>query len=174
MTITTTTIDNPAAPSARPTAAAAGPPAGGFSLDDKAAPAVTDLLTPASIRLTKIRLSADQLAILQHGPQLDPAQQAAWAAGEARQATTRAYALVKDAQTGKVLGGVFPGVANVSSAGIADDPRLQQGSPAEQTKALVQDIQRAIGKAVTIQYFSPNDPNAPTFNTYGSLPRSTT
>ena len=124
--------------------------------------------------LPTVRLTADQLAILQHGAQPDPAQQAALAAGDERQATTRAYALIKDAQTGQVIGGVFPGVANVSAADIGQDPRLQQGGPAEQTQALAEDIQKAIGKGVTIQYFSPNDTNAPTFDTYWSLPRSTT
>ncbi len=124
----------------------------------------TSALTPVSgAMLPRVQLPADQLAMLQSGAGFkapDPAKTAA-------QMSTRASALVRDAQTGQILGGVWPHVAAVSGPDIAADPRLSDGSnETALAQALAQDIQQATGKAVTIQYFQPGDANAPTFAAY--------
>lgn len=145
----------------QPKVATTGASTTSFAVGDIEAPGGAPALTPVSVAgLPTVRLSADQLAMMQNGPRPpDPVKTAA-------EMNTPAYALVKDAQTGQVLGGVWPGVANVSAAPIAPDSRLSAGSPADQTQALAEDIQRAIGKAVTVQYFQPGDPNAPTFGSH--------
>lgn len=127
-------------------------------------------LTPVSgTMLPRVQLPADQLAMLQSGAGFkapDPAK-------TAEQNSTRASALVRDARTGQILGGVWPNVASISAVTdpiIADDQRFTNApSPADQARFLAQDIQQATGRDVTIQYFQPGDPNAPTFGTNGVL-----
>jgi hypothetical protein len=125
-------------------------------------------LTPLSgAMLPRVQLPADQLAMLQSGAAFkapDPAKTEA-------EMNTPASAVVRDASTGEILGGVWPNVATVSAPTIAADPRLSSASnSAQQAQYLAQDIQQATGRAVTIQYFQPGDPNAPTFgsNVLGS------
>lgn len=132
---------------------------------DAAKPATTSSLSPVSAgALPAVRLTAEQLAMVQEGIRPpDPAQTAA-------EMNTRASALIRDAQTGQVLGGVWPGVAAVSAPAIEPDSRLSSASAADQVRYLAQDIEKATGKDVTIQYFGSSDPNAPTFgsNVIGS------
>lgn len=128
------------------------------------------LLAPVSgTMLPRVQLPADQLAMLQSGAGLkapDPAKTAA-------QNSTRASALVRDAKTGQILAGVWPNVASISAVTdpiIADDQRLTSDrNPADEARFLAQDIQQATGRDVTVQYFQPGDPNAPTFGTNGVL-----
>ena len=130
---------------------------------------VASALTPVSgAMLPRVRLPADQLAMLQSGAAFkapDPAKTAA-------QNSTRASALIRDAKTGQILAGVWPNVADISAVTdpiIANDQRLSSADPADQARFLAHDIQQATGRAVTIQYFQPGDPNAPTFGTNGVL-----
>jgi len=90
----------------------------------------------------------------------DPAKTAA-------QDNDRAYSVARDAATGKILGGVWPDAGIVSSGDIAADDRL--GQTEDWTKVsqyLAGDIEQASGRSVTIQYFKPGDPNAPTFGSH--------
>ena len=137
--------------------AAAGATTTGYIGADAAMPAASSLTAISSAGLPTVRLTADQLAAVQEGIKPpDPAKAQA-------EANTPAYALIKDAQTGKVLGGVWPGVATIAASGSASDSRLAGASPAEQAQYLAQDIAQATGAGVTIQYFQPGDPAAPTF-----------
>jgi hypothetical protein len=136
-----------------------------FSLSGIETPALTSSLAPVSATtLPAVQMTADQLAMAQDGIQPpDPTKTAA-------EMNTRASALITDTQTGEVLGGVWPGVANVSAVDIGDDSRLSSGSSTEQAEALAQDIEKTTGKSVTIHYFQPDDTSAPTFgsNVLGS------
>jgi hypothetical protein len=137
--------------------AAAGGTTTGYIGADAATPATSSLTAISSAGLPTVRLTADQLAAVQEGSKPpDPAKAQA-------EANTPAYALIKDAQTGKVLGGVWPGVASIAASGSASDSRLAGASAAEQAHYLAQDITQATGAGVTIQYFQPSDPAAPTF-----------
>ena len=72
--------------------------------------------------------------------------------------------MIKDAKTGQVLGGVWPNAGVVSKPNIPIDNRITGNSNwNEFTQYLAQDIAKGTGKDVTIQYFQPGDPNAPTF-----------
>ena len=137
--------------------AATGGGAPSFVAADATTPAASSLTVISSAGLPSVRLTADQLAAVQEGIKPpDPAKAQA-------EANTPAYALIKDAQTGKVLGGVWPGVASISASGGPSDSRLAGASPADQAQYLAQDIAQAAGNSVTIQYFQPGDPAAPTF-----------
>lgn len=137
-------------------AAATGGSTSDFAEADAAAPAASSLTAISTAGLPTVRLTAAQLAALQDVIKPpDPAKAQA-------EANTPAFALIKDAQSGKVLGGVWPGVATVSTSG-APDSRLAGASPADQARYLAEDIAQATGEGVTIQYFQPGDPAAPTF-----------
>lgn len=135
--------------------------------DQGTTPSTADLTPLSGAMLPRVQLPADQLAMLQSGTAFkapDPAKTEA-------EMNTPASAVVRDASTGEILGGVWPNVATVSAPTIAADPRLSSASSsAQQAQYLAEDIQQATGRAVTIQYFQPGDQNAPTFgsNVLGS------
>lgn len=138
-------------------AAATGGSTSGFVEADATTPAVSSLTAISTAGLPTVRLTADQLAAVQEG--IKPPDSAKAQA----EANAPAYALIKDAQSGKVLGGVWPGVASIAATGSASDSRLAGASPADQAQYLAQDIAQATGANVTIQYFQPGDAAAPTF-----------
>ncbi len=147
--------------SATSNAAATVPTTSAASTDENQTTSVTSSLSPVSISsLPLIKMSPDQLAALQSGDMLrqpDPAKTAA-------QNATKAFAVVKDASTGQILGGVWPNAGVVSKPNIAIDDRLTGNSNwNEVTEYLAQDIAKGTGSTVTIQYFRPDDPSAPTF-----------
>ncbi|MDR3516208.1 MAG: hypothetical protein P4M00_10340 [Azospirillaceae bacterium] len=174
----TTTVTGTAAPnsnSRQPSSSTVSPPAGTadtFSAytrqSSPASPlSAADLNShPLAGYAPAIKMSADQLAAMQASPfrAPDPAETAA-------QSNDKAYALITDTKTGKLVGGVWPEVAIVSGPNIADDSRLTGSTDMnEATQALAQDIQQATGDSMSIQYFQPDDPNAPTFgSTIGKL-----
>lgn len=134
-------------------------------------------LSPIASSLTQI--SASSLPAVQ----MTPAQLAAVQSGsgfkapdaaktEAQQNST-AYALIKDSATGQVVGGVWPNAGVVSASNspiIADDSRITGNTNwSEVSQYLAQDIAQASGRQVTIQYFQPGDPNAPTFADMSSI-----
>lgn len=108
--------------------------------------------------LPRIQMPSGMLAQIQSGSVApDPAKTAA-------QNATPAYSIIKDAGTGQILGGVWPGAATVSKINIPIDDRLTGNTDwAQATQILADDISRFTGKDVTIEYFRPGDPNAPTF-----------
>ena len=142
---------------ARPQIAASNSTVPPVSGDSKAAPA----LSPVTVAgLPRIQMPSDLLAAIQSGSGLrspDPVRTAA-------QDSAPAYSVIKDADTGQILGGVWPGAAVVSKPDIPIDNRITGNSDWSQvTQYLAQDITHATGKPVTIQYFGADDPNAPTF-----------
>jgi hypothetical protein len=112
-----------------------------------------------------VQLSSVQIATLQadliRAP--DPEKTAA-------QNNDKAFALIRNAETDDVVGGVWPNAAILSGPDIAADSRLGSDSNmSEVTQYLAEDIQKATGRPVTIQYFQPDDPNAPTFGSTQQL-----
>lgn len=144
----------------------ASPPVGTSNPDQpqsdwQPATAVAASLAPATVAgLPRIQMPSDMLAAIQSGSGLhapDPQRTAA-------QDSTPAYSLIKDAGTGQILGGVWPGAGVVSKLNIPIDNRITGNSDWSQvTQYLAQDITQGTGKPVTVQYFEPGDPNAPTF-----------
>ncbi|MTJ82083.1 MAG: hypothetical protein F8N37_13895 [Telmatospirillum sp.] len=92
------------------------------------------------------------------------------AAKTAAQNDSRAFAVIRDAGTGKLLGGVWPEAGVWSGPDIGSDSRLSSSNDMGQvTQALAGDIEKATGRAVSIQYFQSGDSAAPTFGSIGQM-----
>lgn len=92
------------------------------------------------------------------------------AAKTAAQNDSRAFAVIRDAGTGKLLGGVWPDAGVWSGPDIGADSRLSSSNDMGQvTQALAGDIEKATGRAVSIQYFQSGDSAAPTFGSIGQM-----
>jgi hypothetical protein len=139
----------------------------GSAKDAPAAPATTPMPLSAS-GLPLISIPPELRAQLLAPSALDGSvETAAQKAETAAQNNDRAFSLIRDAATGKVVGGVWPDAGIVSSGDIAPDDRL--GQTEDWTKVsqyLANDIAQASGRAVTIQYFKSGDPSAPTFGSH--------
>lgn len=92
------------------------------------------------------------------------------AAKTAAQNDSKAFAVIRDAGTGKLLGGVWPNAGIWSGPDIGSDSRLSSNDDMGLvTQSLAGDIEKATGRAVSIQYFEPGDANAPTFGSIGRM-----
>lgn len=129
--------------------------------DQNGSASLASTLSPVSIStLPLVQMPSDMLAAIQSGSGLhspDPAKTAA-------QNAAPAYAVIKDADSGQILGGVWPNAAVVSKPNIPVDDRITANTDWEQvTQYLADDISQYTGKNITIQRFAPGDPDAPTF-----------
>lgn len=150
-------------------AAAAGASFDAGVADSQAVSPTSSLSRISASSLPAVQMSPAQLAAVQSGSGFeapDPAKTEA-------QQNSRAYALIKDAATGQVVGGVWPGAGVVSASNspiIANDDRITGNTNwSEVSQYLAQDIAQATGQQTTIQYFRPGDPNAPIFADMSSV-----